>query len=716
MARCSQTKAELLAELRELRERTQLLEVQLASILSDSGNRDPAVTEGEEHFRLLLDFMPSLVFLKDQEGRYVYLNATYEQRFVQGRDWLHKTDFDFWDPDSAKLFRANDAAVLATNRVHQFLEDSKDIDGNRYCWLCYKFPFTDSHGRRYLGGIGIDATDQILAQEALRASEERYRSLFQSLDEGFCTIEVIFDDRDRAIDYRFLEVSPSFERQSGLVNPTGRRIRELVPQLDEHWFELYGRIVKTGAPERCVNLAGALGRWYDVSAFCVGAREDRVVGVVFTDVTERKQREASVEAELRDLRMLQQISESLIEEGDVQGLYQRIVDAAATIMHSDCASLQMYYPDRGNEGELYLLAHRGFPPQAAEHWQWVQPSTGTTCGQALKRGTRVMESNVQSAQWMREEINVYLGNGIYAVQSTPLLSRTGFMVGMLSTHWRQPHRLSERDFSLFDIVARQAADLIERRQTEQTLTEMNLNLEQRVQKRTVELTAINKELESFCYSVTHELGGPLRTMSCFSEILLEEYAERLDPEGIGYLRRIAAAASRMGRQVEDLLMLSRVTRRKVQRETVDLSAMALEILDSLREQAPGRQVSVEIPTGIRGLWDPGMVKLALQNLVGNAWKYSATKTDTRIEFGSYCSGEQNIFFVRDNGIGFDMSYAKKIFLPFERLHRVGEFEGNGIGLATVQRVIDMHGGRVWAVAEVGQGATFYFTEGPSYVL
>ena len=240
---------------------------------------------------------------------------------------------------------------------------------------------------------------------------------------------------------------------------------------------------------------------------------------------------------------------------------------------------------------------------------------------------------------------------------------------------------------------------------------LNRELEQRVKERTAELEASNQELEAFCYAVAHDLSTPLRGMSGFCHILLEEHAHQLDDSGKGYLMRIGAAAGRMGQLINDLLNLSRVTRCKLSKERLDLSAMARDIIQVLSEQEPDRRVDVVLPERAEAEGDPVLVRLVLENLLGNAWKYTSKEPCPRIEFGSGCINGKHVYFVRDNGIGFDMAHASRIFIPFERLHGFTEFKGTGIGLATVQRIIARHGGRVWAEGEVENGATFRFTLG-----
>jgi light-regulated signal transduction histidine kinase (bacteriophytochrome) len=224
-----------------------------------------------------------------------------------------------------------------------------------------------------------------------------------------------------------------------------------------------------------------------------------------------------------------------------------------------------------------------------------------------------------------------------------------------------------------------------------------------------ELAAANAELESFAYTVSHDLRAPLRTIDGFSQALVEDCGEQVDETGREHIGRVRAAARRMGRLIDEILALSRVTRRELRVRPVDLSAMAREVAEELVRVEPGRGVSVQIADGLRAKGDPELLRLALQNLLDNAFKFTSKKDDATIEVGAHGTGAETVFFVRDNGAGFDMKGADMLFGPFRRLHLDSEFEGTGVGLATVHRIVQRHGGRIWAEAAVGQGATLYFT-------
>lgn len=252
-------------------------------------------------------------------------------------------------------------------------------------------------------------------------------------------------------------------------------------------------------------------------------------------------------------------------------------------------------------------------------------------------------------------------------------------------------------------------DITDRKLAESEVRALNVQMEQRVKERTAEYKALNKELESFAYSVSHDFRTPLRAIDGFSERLLSSYSDQLDEKGKHYLKRIRKAANYMGSLIDDLLKLSRVSRSELKVRAVDLSKTAIDVLEDFKEAEPGRQVKVRIAPRLIARGDPHLLRVVFENLLGNSWKFSARQECSTIEVGLIEQEEEKVFFIRDNGVGFNMAYADKLFGAFQRLHGPEDFPGTGIGLATVMRIINRHGGRIWAESEVGKGATFYFT-------
>jgi PAS domain S-box-containing protein len=249
------------------------------------------------------------------------------------------------------------------------------------------------------------------------------------------------------------------------------------------------------------------------------------------------------------------------------------------------------------------------------------------------------------------------------------------------------------------------------RESEERLRQLNAELERRVRQRTAQLEAANQELEAFAYSVSHDLRAPLRGIDGWSLALAEDYAGRLDDRAHKYLDRVRSETQRMGLLIDDLLQLSRITRAEMERTTVDLTSVAQGIAARLREAHAGRRIEFVIGPELTAAGDARLLEIALTNLLDNAVKFTGPRAHARIEIGrKECDGERP-FYVRDNGVGFDMPFARTLFGVFQRMHKASEFPGTGIGLATVQRIIHRHGGRVWAEAQSGQGATFYFTIG-----
>ena len=258
-----------------------------------------------------------------------------------------------------------------------------------------------------------------------------------------------------------------------------------------------------------------------------------------------------------------------------------------------------------------------------------------------------------------------------------------------------------------------AREVAERTRVEEEIRRLAAELETRVKERTSRLEYTNAELEAFCYTVSHDLRGPLRAVDGFSQALIEDLGDSLPEDSKPYLQRIRAATQRMGQLIEDLLNLSRVSRGELQRADVDVSEMARQVAADLQLRDPERKVEVKVWDGMQANADARLLRAAFENLIGNAWKFTGKAARAEIEVGEMRGEQGRVYFVRDNGAGFDMAYANKLFAAFQRLHDAKDYAGTGIGLATVQRIVQRHGGRIWADAKPGRGAVFYFSLEPA---
>ncbi len=297
-------------------------------------------------------------------------------------------------------------------------------------------------------------------------------------------------------------------------------------------------------------------------------------------------------------------------------------------------------------------------------------------------------------------------------EKTQLQSVQGAMVNILDDFSEEKGRL--------EVTQRAVLNILDDFEAEKNKVELaNLQLEKEIEERkrveteihgvNTQLFAANKELEAFSYSVSHDLRAPLRTIDGFSHALLEDCADRLDDDGKAHLNRIRAATQRMGLLIDDLLNLSRLSRAELHTQSLDISALASTIACDLQKAQPERQIELRIEKGLKATADPGLLRVVLENLLSNAWKFTSKRQSAHIEFGMAVGSGAPAFFIRDDGAGFDPAYADRLFGVFQRLHGMTEFPGTGVGLATVQRIVQRHGGRIWAESAVGRGATFYFT-------
>ncbi|MBA3939024.1 MAG: hypothetical protein H0X38_16380, partial [Planctomycetes bacterium] len=299
--------------------------------------------------------------------------------------------------------------------------------------------------------------------------------------------------------------------------------------------------------------------------------------------------------------------------------------------------------------------------------------------------------------------------GLACCWSAPITALRGQVGGVLCIHLRELRQPDADEQQIISLALHLTGIAIERHQTGEELGLLTADLERRVVERTAMLEVANRELEAFSYSVSHDLRAPLRAIDGFAQALDEDHGATLAPTARDYLARVRGATRRMAELIDDLLVLARITRAELVRAPVDLSALAEAVVAALRRDAPQRVVTVAIAPGMTASGDARLLTVALENLLGNAWKFTARSPDARITFSASAGPDGPVFTVRDNGAGFDMAYVGKLFGAFQRLHSASDFPGTGIGLATVGRIIHRHAGKVWAEGALGAGAAFHFT-------
>ena len=549
-------------------------------------------------------------------------------------------------------------------------------------------------------GLTLEITARKQEEAKLRQSEERYRSLFENMTEGYAHCRMIFADGEPP-DLVYLSVNEAFGKLTGLRGVEGRKISEVIPgiqQTDPELLETYGRVARTGTPERFETFVEALAMWLSISVY--SPAKDQFVAV-FDVITERKRAEAALTVRNRIATIFLTVADD--------GMFNEVLKVVLDVMHSPFGVFGFI----DEAGALVV------PTMTRQIWNKCQVPEKTfvfpraTWGDSSwPRAVREKLANYSN------EVSAKTPEGHVTLtrhMSLPILFQDE-VIGLFQVANKETD-YTAADLGILETIAGQVAPLLSarllRERTQDSIRQLNAELEQRVLDRTAELEAANKELEAFSYSVSHDLRTPLRAMDGYSTALAEDYAGKLDENAQNYLRRIRAGSQRMAELIDDLLNLSHLSREAMHRERVDLKAMAREVGAELQRANPGRPVELVVAPALTADADGPMVRVVLNNLLGNAWKFTAGRAPARVEVGEREQGAERVFFVRDNGAGFDMAYAGKLFGAFQRLHSTQEFEGNGIGLALVQRIVRRHGGRVWAEGAVGQGATFYFTLQPN---
>jgi light-regulated signal transduction histidine kinase (bacteriophytochrome) len=413
----------------------------------------------------------------------------------------------------------------------------------------------------------------------------------------------------------------------------------------------------------------------------------------------------------------------LREPLDLETLFQATATEVRQLLSADRVGMFRFYPDSGwDDGEF--VSEDVDPAFSSAMAQKIHDHCfGEQFAARYQQGQMQVVADIYNAGLSDCHIEVLSQFQVKANLAVPLLQGQNLW-GLLCIHQCQAPRQwqpTEIEFVQHianhlgvalqhaELMAELQAEIIERKQAEQAVVTLNQGLQQAI----IELKAVNRELESFSYSVSHDLRAPLRSIDGFSQALLEDCLDQLDGTGQDYLHRIRNATQRMGNLIDDMLNLSQMTRSEMNLEPVNLSLLASNICAELHQSEPERQVDFLITPGLLAQGDTRLLQILLMNLLNNAWKFSSKNPHAQIEFGVLSiDAEIPAYFVRDNGTGFDMAFANKLFGPFQRLHSSTEFPGNGIGLATVQRIAHRHGGRVWAEGALQEGATFYFTLKP----
>lgn len=514
-----------------------------------------------------------------------------------------------------------------------------------------------------------DFTERKQVEEKLHENEERYSRFFENMHEIFVVQEVITDNDGKPIDLRFVDVNPAAERFLGRTRNdiVGRTRSQLSGQSDPEGVEMASRVASTGEPFHMVRYSAGFGSWFESFTYSLGSG---MVATLSLNVTERKEAETTLQRMNEELE--RQVQERTLALSQANSLLQMLLDQMPDHIYFKDAQSRFIRNSRSQAKALGLSdpaeavgkSDFDFFPHAQQSFEIEQ--------EIIRSGKPLVD----------QEERVLWPDGTETWVSTtkaPLLDQAGHIIGTFGI----------------------SRDITERKRGEVAL-----------QKAKLELEAANKELEAFSYSVSHDLRAPLRSVDGFSQALLEDYGELLPPEGRNFLDRIRSSAQRMAQLIDDLLDLSRVTRVLIKSVPVDLTKLAENVTAELQRTYPERRVKLRIAPNLNVRGDPHLLQVVLENFLSNAWKFTSKQELAEIEFGSKHENNETIYFVRDNGAGFDMTYASKLFGAFQRLHAMTEFPGTGVGLATVQRIIHRHGGRVWAESAVGQGATFFFTLPP----
>ena len=593
-----------------------------------------------------------LVYL-DRDFNFVRVNETYAKTCgFRPEDMIGKNHFDLYPhkENEAIFARVRDTGVPAEFHDRPFSFPDQPERGITY-WDWTLTPVKDSSGTV----VGLvfslfETTERKKAGEALKQSEEKYRRIVETANEGIWVVDA--DRRTTYVNNKMAEILGYSAREmvgkSGLefLDEEGRALSDL------NIVRRQQGISESSELRLIRRDKSALWALVNSTPLFDGAGEFAGTLSMLTDITGRKLTEEKLrESEERYRSIFEGANDGIIACDLITGKF--------LFANTKMSSLIGYSAE-----EIYRLGIKDIHPP-------------------------------KDLPYVLEEFNRMAEGKITETRAIPVMKKGGGIV----------YCDIGSSFLGKTILIGFFRDTTARKEAEEQIKDLNEQLKRQV----AELDAANKELDSFAYSISHDLRAPLRHISGFVKILVEDYTDRLDAEGRDYLDRVYRSSEKMDKLIEDLLYLSRIYRRECDRINFSVSMKASSVVEGLRASDPGRQVEVSIKEGLVAFADPGLAEIVLSNLLGNAWKFTSKTEYARIEFGALDHDGKTAYYVRDNGVGFDPENKGKLFMPFQRLHSEKEFEGLGIGLSIAARIIRRHGGRIWAEGEKGKGATFFFT-------
>jgi len=632
------------------------------------------------------------VVVADMEGKFLIWNPAAERLVGRGpttepmEKW--SDHYRVFLPDQVTPYPADQLPLARAIRGESVTGDEQFLrrpDIPNGIWLSVSGrPLVDESGLQRGGVVAFsDITTRKRAEQELRKSEEQYRTLFDSIDVGVCTIEVLFDGNDKPVDYRFLEVNPSFEKQTGIQNARGKRMREIAPLHEEHWFEIYGKIALTGEPARFENQAAQLHRWYDVYAFRVGEPQERRVAIHFKNITERKRAEEALHQAHKELEMrvqertaaLAAANESLQAEIAERNRQEASLARLAAIVESSEDAIISKTLDgivtswnRGAERIFGYTAEEIIGKPVTVLIPLGRLNDEPVIIERLKRGERVEHYETLRMKKDGTFLDVSL-------TISPINDASGKIIG----------------------ISKIARDISDRK----------LAVEQLLKK--------TRDLETLLYVTSHDLREPLRSIENFSRMVHDRYGQLLDDKGRDFLQRVVRGAQRMDQLMTDILALSRAQRMELPAEEIESGSIVREALrrldDKIKETGATVQVAKDLP---RWQGNRTWATQGVYNLIANALKFTRNGEAPEVEIVSYQptveDGPVVGIVVRDRGPGVAPEHAERIFQLFQRA--VGrEVEGTGAGLAIVRQVAERHGGRAWVQPREGGGSEFILTFG-----